>query len=431
MNAWGWIHLGVALVLATPSVVCGQDRQLRAELLTPEPTQSVADTSQWPTKFHLGTNEFNLGFTTLIIGGGYLQDYASYNQDSASASEFDLERQGKIRDSRFILSGRFRTKRPMPWTMGIMYDWSSKKWLIRQTMINIAAPEIWGQVHIGRMKEGISLYKIMSGYDGLTMERWTFSDVIPLFGDGVKWLGYAPKYHVLWNLGGFTNAVSENETWQTYRSQVVGRAVYVRLDSDTAGKVMHIGAAVHVGKPQNDSLRLKSKPEVFEAPNFIDTGLFPATLGTIAGLESYYRKGSFLVGGEYYGEWVRSDQNNNPFFNGGSVIASWLVTGEVRPYTTPAGIFQSITPRRPVTKGGKGALESVIMVSYSNYDADTLSGGKFWRVTPMVNWYLDDHLRLEFEYGFGSLNRFGTVSRTEFFQARMQFQFSKIGDGGD
>jgi phosphate-selective porin OprO and OprP len=426
-----WFHLGVALTLATPIVVRAQERALQSELLTPEATRSVGDTSSWPKKFHLGTNEFNLGFTTLIIGGGYLQDYASYNQDSASASEFDLERQGKIRDSRFILSGRFRTKRPIPWTAGIMYDWSSKKWLIRQTMVNIAAPEIWGQIHIGRMKEGISLYKIMSGYDGMTMERFTFSDVIPLFGDGVKWLGYVPKYHVLWNLGGFTNAVSENETWQTYRSQVVGRAVYVRLDSDTAGKVMHIGAAVHVGKPQNDTLRLKSKPEVFEAPNFLDTGLFPATRGTIAGLESYYRKGSFLAGGEYYGEWVKSEQSNNPFFNGGTAIASWLITGEVRPYTTPAGIFQSITPRRPVTKGGKGAFETVIAVSYSNYDADSLSGGKFWRVTPMVNWYLDDHLRLEFEYGFGSLNRFGTVSRTEFFQARMQFQFSKIGDGGD
>ena len=175
---------------------------------------------------------------------------------------------------------------------------------------------------------------------------------------------------------------------------------------------MHVGAAVHVGKPQNDTLQLKSKPEVFEAPNFLDTKPFPATQATIAGLESYYRKGSFIVGGEYYGEWVKSQPNDNPFFHGGTVIASWLVTGEVRPYSTPAGIFQSITPRRPVTKGGKGALETVIAVSYSDYDADTLSGGKFWRVTPMVNWYLDDHLRLEFEYGFGSLNRFGTVSRT-------------------
>jgi hypothetical protein len=48
-----------------------------------------------------------------------------------------------------------------------------------------------------------------------------------------------------------------------------------------------------------------------------------------------------------------------------------------------------------------------------------------------VNWYLDDHLRLEFTYGIGNLDRFSPHATTEFFQARMQFQFSKIDDGGD
>ena len=55
-----------------------------------------ADTGKWPTQFHLGTNEFNLGVMTIVIGAGFLQDYVSYNQDSASAAEFDLERQGYI-----------------------------------------------------------------------------------------------------------------------------------------------------------------------------------------------------------------------------------------------------------------------------------------------------------------------------------------------
>jgi len=44
----------------------------------------------------------------------------------------------------------------------------------------------------------------------------------------------------------------------------------------------------------------------------------------------------------------------------------------------------------------------------------------------MVNWYLDNHLRFEFTYGFGNLDRFAPHATTEFFQARMQFQFSKI-----
>lgn len=431
MIARRWFALGVALTLATPSVARAQggEETPRSERIPMAPTRAVGDT--WPSGFHLGTNEFNLGFATIVVGAGFLQDYASYNQDSASASQFDLERQGKIRDSRFLFSGLLRTPRRVPWQLGLMYDWANHKWLIRQTMVNIPVPELWGQVHVGRFKEGISLLKIMNGYDGFTQERFTFSDVIPLFGDGIKWLGYVPKAHFLWSLGGYANGLSTGETWQFYKAQVVGRAAYVKLDSDTAGKLYHLGAAFHAGKPQDETLRLKSKPEVFEAPNFIDTGNFPATQGTIAGVEGYYRNGSFITGAEYYGLWARSVPNDNPAFDGGAVMASWLITGEVRPYATPAGIFKSITPRRPVDKGGKGALEAVLQVSYSSYDASTLNGGTFWRVTPMVNWYLDDHLRFEFTYGFGNLNRFSPHATTEFFQARMQFQFSKIDDGGD
>ena len=49
-------------------------------------------------------------------------------------------------------------------------------------------------------------------------------------------------------------------------------------------------------------------------------------------------------------------------------------------------------------------------------------GGTFWRFTPMVNWYLSDHLRLETAYGYGSLDRFGVVGKTQFFQTRLQLQ---------
>jgi phosphate-selective porin OprO and OprP len=68
----------------------------------------------------------------------------------------------------------------------------------------------------------------------------------------------------------------------------------------------------------------------------------------------------------------------------------------------------------------------VLRVSYIDLDSDSLSGGKFWRVTPMVNWYLNKQARLEFSYGLGGLDRFGGHSRTEFFQARLQLQFTKL-----
>ena len=41
----------------------------------------------------------------------------------------------------------------------------------------------------------------------------------------------------------------------------------------------------------------------------------------------------------------------------------------------------------------------------------------------MVNWYMSDNVRLEFAYGYGSLNRFDLVGKTQFFQTRIQLQF--------
>jgi phosphate-selective porin OprO/OprP len=60
--------------------------------------------------------------------------------------------------------------------------------------------------------------------------------------------------------------------------------------------------------------------------------------------------------------------------------------------------------------------------SYIDLDDGTLRGGRFWRLTPMVNWYLSDHVRLEITYGYGSLDRFELRGKTQFFQSRLQLQ---------
>jgi phosphate-selective porin OprO/OprP len=75
-----------------------------------------------------------------------------------------------------------------------------------------------------------------------------------------------------------------------------------------------------------------------------------------------------------------------------------------------------------VFEGGPGALEAVLRYSYSDFDSGTIQGGKFWRITPMLNWHLSDNVRLEFVYGYGMLDRFGLKGGTQFFQTRLQLQ---------
>jgi hypothetical protein len=57
----------------------------------------------------------------------------------------------------------------------------------------------------------------------------------------------------------------------------------------------------------------------------------------------------------------------------------------------------AVSPRRTVLEGGPGAWEALLRLSYIDLGDQPINGGRFWRLTPMVNWY--------------------------FFQTRLQFQF--------
>ena len=363
----------------------------------------------------------NLGFTTMKIGGGLLVDYAGYDQDSASREQFHLVSIGKLRDARFLLGGRIKAKRPWTWQAGIMYDAVTKKWLFRQTGIMVAVPEIWSHFFIGRAKEGFSLNKVMVGYDGWSMERLPFTDAtVPLLADGLKWLAITPDRHWFWNLGVFTDALSEGQTFSTYNNQFVARIGWVPLVSDSVGTLLHFAMNFRAGDVNNDSLQLRSRPEAFEAPYFIDTGEFPAQTASAFGPEIYYRPGRVLIGGEYYWQKVRSHETGNPWFHGGEAVITWNTTGETRSYNTVGNYFRTVSPAKTVIEGGSGGWETVLKVSYSNLTNSTLQGGILWRVTPMINWYMTDNVRLEFAYGYGVLKRFGLIGRTQFYQARIQ-----------
>ena len=415
----GWAFILLAITRAAP--VGAQQTDSVARDSTIETVDPEADP---PRRRLVRWNEYEGPFFTLRVGAGFLVDYATYAQDDASKTQVDLAPGFKVRDSRLVLTGRFKTRRQITYQAGLMYDGNLDEWLVRQTGVIVAVPEVWGHLWIGRTKEGPSLNRVMTGYDGWTAERFTFSDAaIPLLADGIKWLGHLEDRHLIWNLGVYTDWLSEGQSFSYYDHQVAGRVAWVPMVSDTAGKLLHIGASFRIGKPNEDSLQLKSKPEASDAPNFIDTGKFRATSATMLGYEAYYRPGPWLFATEYYVEKANSPETGDPFFHGGDVVATWLVTGETRSYNTVGGYFRPVSPRRTVFEGGPGAVELVLRFSYSDLDGGTVRGGKFWRLTPMVNWHLADYLRLEFAYGYGRLDRFDLKGNTQFFQSRFQLEF--------
>lgn len=368
-------------------------------------------------------NEYAGPYFTIRVGGGILVDTAAYAQDTESKDQIKLSPDVKLRDARLVLRGTFPKWKRLSWSSGLMYDAPTHEFLVRETGLMIKVPELWGNLFIGRTKEGFSLNKVMVGYAGWTMERSTMSDAtIPILADGIKWLGYSPKHGFLWNLGMYVDWLSKGQTFSTYAHQAVARLVWLPIHSEEKGSLFHMGVNLRYGKPKDDQLQLKSRPEAFPAPFFVDTGKFAATSSRMAGYEVYYRQGPWLFGSEYWWVDTSAPASGNPVFRGGDVAATWLITGETRAYNTVGGFFKAVSPKRPVFEGGPGAWELVFRYSNINLDQGTLTGGKFWRFTPMVNWHMSDNIRLEFGYGYGHLDRFNLAGNTHFFQTRIQLQ---------
>jgi phosphate-selective porin OprO/OprP len=415
--------LPVVAFLLTPFISFSQDTLKTVPDGTEGERLELIDSLQ-PTK--KPWNVFNLGFTTVKIGLAFLYEYAGFSQDVIGKRQMDsakveLKSGFDVRDTRIFLSGKFNTRRTITWKLGVMYDGSLDSWFIRESGIMIAVPELSSHFFIGRTKEGVSLSKVMSGYAVEMLERHMASDPIPILADGIKWLGYLPKSGIFWNFGIYADWLSKKQSFNMDHWQIASRIGWVPVHTEKNN--LHIAANIRLGHPANDTIRIKSRPEANLAPFFIDTGKFPSDQSSYVGGEMYYSTGSWMFGTEYFVQRFSSTQKQDPVFSGGELVATYIFNkGISRPYSTDGGNIYGFVPvKKSVFKGGAGTWEAGMRFSMSNLNDDVVKGGKFWRITPTVNWYMHDYLRFELSYGYGVLDRFNANGTTQFLQGRISF----------
>ncbi len=239
-------------------------------------------------------NYFDGPLTTLKLGGGFLYDYVAYIQDEVSKEQVICEPAFKTRDVRFTMSGQFKFKRNVTWKAGILYDGVSGQWLVRESGVMIGLPEIRGNIFVGRSKEGFSMNKIMNGYAGWSMERQMGIDIIPILADGIKYMAYYPKYHILFNIGAFTDWLSKDQSFSTYQWQFVSRIGCLPIYTESKQRLLHIALSTRYGKTENGNFRARSRPESNPSPYFVDTDVFTTSYSYHAGFEAYYSSGSWI-----------------------------------------------------------------------------------------------------------------------------------------
>ena len=421
-----WLIFFVASIL--PSTLHAQD----TSKIFPNGTEGLtfrpraADSILVKQKTKLPPNEFEGSYATFKVGLGYIGDATAYVQDKTFKQQMDsaglnLTPHYQTRDFRILGSGRFlTTKRYLAYKFAYMYDGDKKIWLIRETGVTIGVPELKGNIFIGRTKEGFSMIKVMNGHSGIANERLMAVDPIPILADGIKYFGYLPKQRIVLNLGYFNDVLSKGQSFSTLSWQYVARTAWLPVYNTEKNKILYVGANFQYGKPLNGTFTLKSRPESNPTPQLINTGEFPADKTFTYGGEIYYRNRGLTIASEVMSHNFYSNAKTDHRFSGGDVLVSYIFTGAVRPYHTETTIFGFVPVKKSVFKGGWGEWEGVLHVSTFNLNDKDIQGGKFTRITPMVNWYMSKNFRMEFIYGYGILDRFGLTGHVQFFEMRLQ-----------
>ncbi len=376
-------------------------------------------------------NELDTPWFSATLGFAAMEDGAFYSQDAASRQQVgDLSAEQLFRLDNLAISGEIKLRRPWRYTIAGNYrglePTASRTWT--STNVNVSIPiGTLAAVTIGKQKEGVGLEMLANARDIEFMELSTMSTAFAFVDShivGVRVSGTAAGERMTWSAGWFNNWLDDDLSFSESGQIFAGRVSGLPILSDGDRRLLHVGVSGVYRQAQNGSFRSKSIPEVYEAPDFVDTGSFPANHGTSVGAELAAVEGPFTVSAEYTGTDISSPQTGNPTFSGFYVLASWSLTGETRPYERADGTFGRIIPTASFSfkHGGPGAW--VVAARYSSIDltSGAVEGGQFDRWSGALSWYPTRQWRFEFNYGYGRLERAGLVGHTHFYQLRLQFQ---------
>ena len=241
------------------------------------------------------------------------------------------------------------------------------------------------RIEVGRFQEPFGLAEYGSSKDTLFMERPSPSSFGPDYGLGAALNYRAPMWAI--SVGAFAANDSPQFGGDRNESALTGRLNFTPLRGTPH---LHVGASYSQRKSdETGGPRLRGSAETI-----LVTGYTPRSLRDpledeyrVSAGEAALRVGSVLVQAEYFD--VASDGVIEG--DGWYAEAGWILTGEKRRYSTRFGSFDGVNPKRPIGRGGFGALE--VGVRYSEADFSETGGDRGTVAGVALNWYPIENIR--------------------------------------
>jgi phosphate-selective porin OprO/OprP len=186
-----------------------------------------------------------------------------------------------------------------------------------------------------------------------------------------------------------------NDTNNSYSFD--GRAVFM---PKLGNGQLHIGGSLHHRefKDVSTTTRYRARPFVHTTDvRLVDTKAFSADGETSYGAELAYVAGRFHATGE--GHWITAHRPGlaDPTFFGGYAELGYMLTDDETAYK--GGVYDRIKPRKPVGKGGIGALQFNARYDLLDLSDGVIVGGRQQVAGASVVWIPTDYVRFILNYG--------------------------------
>ena len=370
-----------------------------------------------------GWNQFDNKWFSTAIGFAPILDYTQFSQDTDSISQVGRqESRWDIRSGRFSFRGQFHTKRPINYFLSLEYKGLDRpddapRFGITDAWFSILLNKKLGTLTVGKIKETFS-YEMTGDAANLPHMERTLNPFFVSRNVGVKLSNPILNERMTYSLGWFNDWLFRGQSFGESANDFTGRLTALPIHSKSGNNYLHFATTYRYAGAENETIRLKGKPESNVASNYVDTGNLRATYQNELGLELLANRGPFSVLAEYTDANVHTPTLGVPHFWGGYVLVSYVITGEHRPYDRKVGYARRIIPERRW-----GAWEVVARYSQIDLDDKSVHGGILHKGLLALNWWASRQWRISFGYGYSDLNRDGLSGTTHILQTRFQWIF--------
>jgi phosphate-selective porin OprO/OprP len=362
-------------------------------------------------------------WVTLKLGLVLIADYTAFDQDTDSVAQVGTQDdQWEARAARLMLRGTLGRERAVGYLLAGEYKGFETEpedtWQLTDLSFTFPLGGPATKLVVGKTKQTFD-YEMVGDAANLPQLERVQSPFFVSRDVGLKLtrvIGAAQRMTAA--AGVFNDWFVDGDSLEESGTDVTARFTGLLHDEDGGASFLHLGLSSRYVGAENGSLRYKGRPESNVADNYVDTGDLSADHAWHLGLEALWNEGPCSLLAEYDHAWVEAPSSGDPEFSGGYVTASWVLTGETRPYDRTVGYARRVMPEGPW-----GAPELVARLSREDLDDGAVQGGAFDKSYLGVNWWATRRWKLGLGWGHTVLDRFDATGTTDSLQLRVQWVY--------